>query len=40
MVYLDVKYMTENRNYEFLNTGIRLNAHGTLYRCSTLNCIT
>jgi len=25
-------YMTENWNYEFLNTGTRLNAHGTLYR--------
>jgi len=26
MVYLDVKYMTASRNYEFLNTGNRLNA--------------
>jgi len=29
-VYLDVKYMTANRNYEFLNTGTRLNAYDTL----------
>ena len=40
MVYLDVKYMTANRNFEFLNTGTRLNANGTLYRCTTLSCIT
>src|SRR6218665_561145 len=40
MVYLDVKYMTENRNYEFLNTVTHLNADGTLYRCTTLSCVT
>ena len=31
MVYLDVNYMTANRNYEFLNTGTRLNVNGTIY---------
>jgi len=31
MVYLDVEYMTANRNYEFLNTGTRLNADGKLF---------
>jgi len=40
MVYLDVKYMTASRNYEFLNTGTRLNANVTLYRCTILSCIT
>jgi len=39
-VYLDVNCMTANRNYEFLNTGTRLNAYGTFYRCTTLSCIT
>jgi len=39
MMYLGVKYMTANLNYEFLNTGTRLNANGTLYRCSSLSCI-
>ena len=40
MVYLDVKYMTAGRNYEFINTGTRLNADGTIYRCTILSCIT
>ena len=39
-MYLDVKYMTASRNYEFLNTGTRLNANVTLYRCTILTCIT
>ena len=39
MVYLDVKYITANRNYDFLITGTRLNADGTLYRFTTLSCI-
>jgi len=40
MVYLGVKYMTANRNNEFLNTGTRFNADSTLNRCTTLSCIT
>jgi len=32
--------MTASRNYEFLNTGTRLNAYASLYRCTTLSCIT
>jgi len=32
--------MTANRNYEVLNTGIRLNAYDIIYRCTALFCIT